>query len=100
MYFNTREIRGFEREHAADEQEEKRDARERGRRATRREGAGLEGRSLNGRIPPSPPSPDGTNHRVRYGTRQIEGGTSTMKKFKLLVAVLMMVAFAGAGCKK
>jgi hypothetical protein len=53
--FSSREIRGFEREHAADEQEEKRDARERERRANRREGAGLDGRSLIGRIPPSPP---------------------------------------------
>jgi hypothetical protein len=40
------------------------------------------------------------NHRVPGGTRQIEGGTSTMKKFTLLVAILMLVAFAGTGCKK
>ena len=31
------------------------DARERGRRESRREGEGMDGLSLNGRIPPSPP---------------------------------------------
>ena len=45
-----------------------------------REGAGLDGRSLNGRIPPSPPPSNVANHGVRGSTRQIEGGTKNDEK--------------------
>ena len=46
---------GFEREPAADEQEEKPDVRRASGGGAGREGVGLAGRSLIGQIPPSAP---------------------------------------------